>query len=55
VGNILRVEDSDGRPMESHLLQAGDDPDAIARSLLRAKKKSEQFFSPIDYRPNWVV
>jgi hypothetical protein len=51
----MRVEDDDGRPMGRHLLQAGDDPDAIARSLLRAKKKRSEFFDPLNYRPQWVV
>jgi hypothetical protein len=48
-GNIVRVEDDQGRPLGGQVLQPGDDPAAVARSILRTKKSAEPFWDPILY------
>jgi hypothetical protein len=48
-GNVVRVEDAEGQPLGRQALAPGDDPKAIARSILRTKKAPEPFWAPINY------
>jgi hypothetical protein len=50
-GGIVRVEDAEGRPLGSHVLQPLEDPRVVARRILREKKSPNEFWSnPIPYR-----
>jgi hypothetical protein len=49
-GNVVRVEDAEGRSLGSQALRPGDDPKAVARAILRTKKTPTAFDAPLPAR-----
>jgi hypothetical protein len=51
----IRVEDTQGRPLGSEILQPGDDAKAVARRLLR-EKRGGSFWDPLAYgSTRWMI
>jgi hypothetical protein len=54
-GNLLSVEDSEGRRLGTTTVRPGDDLDAAARAVIREKHgKHTAFYDPIGYRGNVI-
>jgi hypothetical protein len=54
-GGVLRVVDLEDRPVGIDVLKPGQDADAIARELLRKKRRATAFYDPIRYPPSGLV
>jgi hypothetical protein len=48
-GNVVRVEDMEGRSLGGQVLRPGQDHAAVARSILRTTKSPDPFYRPIPY------
>jgi hypothetical protein len=48
-GNVVRVEDMEGRSLGGQVLRPTDDPRVVARAILRTAKTPEPFWNPINY------
>jgi hypothetical protein len=48
-GNVVRVEDTEGRSLGGQVLRPTDDPRVVARAILRTTKSPEPFWNPIPY------
>jgi hypothetical protein len=48
-GNVVRVEDMEGRSLGGQVLRPTDDPRVVARAILRTTKTPEPFWNPIPY------
>jgi hypothetical protein len=48
-GNVVRVEDTEGRSLGGQVLRPGDNPATVARAILRTTKAPEPFWAPINY------
>jgi hypothetical protein len=48
-GNVVRVEDMQGRSLGGQVLRPEDDPRVVARLILRTTKAPEPFWAPINY------
>jgi hypothetical protein len=49
-GNVVRVEDAEGRSLGGQVLRPADDPRVVARAILRTTKTPEPFWAPLPYR-----
>jgi hypothetical protein len=51
---MIRVEDTEGRPVGTEVLQPGHDPLSVARKILR-EKRGKNFYAAIAYPNRRVV
>jgi hypothetical protein len=54
-GDLIAVDDNEGRPVATRMLQPGEDPEAVAKRLLRERHGKNAFFGPLTYPNRWVV
>jgi hypothetical protein len=48
-GNVVRVEDMEGRSLGGQVLRPTDNPATVARAILRTTKAPEPFWGPLAY------